>query len=389
MLMTNNGAILLISDRPDRSRQLAHRLGELCACRTLGLDEQPGAAGPLAAVVTDVGLRDPGDIARLRRLLSRPRRSATPTFAILRDNAHLERIQAGAIGVTGVFPAHTTVAEICAALAAIVRPAVAAATSETDASGQNVDQIRSQFETIFDAATRGVIINRKAVDGATASVLTAIADRGIRHWLEVVWEYHDATYQHCLLVTGLAAQFAVNLKFSANDQSLLVRGALLHDIGKAKIPLAILNKPDVLTAQEMELMRQHALLGYDILREQGEYETEVLEVVLRHHEMLDGSGYPDGIAGTQIKDLVRLVTICDIYAALVERRPYREAMEPTHAFKILEGMEGPLEGALLRAFTPVARRAATPSAAAATGYLARKDQAALRRSLERMPVAGR
>lgn len=386
--MTNSSAILLISDRPDRSRHLAHRLGELCACRTLGLHEQPGAAGPLAAVVADVGLRDPGDIARLRRLLSRPRQSSTPTFAILRDNAHLERIQAGAIGVTGVFPAHTPVAEICAALAAIVRPSVAAAASDTDAPGQNVDQIRSQFETIFDAAARGVVINRKAVDGATASVLTAIADRGIRHWLEVVWQYHDATYQHCLLVTGLAAQFAVNLKFSADDRKALVRGALLHDIGKAKIPLAILNKPDVLTAQEMELMRQHALLGYEVLREQGEYETDVLEVVLRHHELLDGSGYPDGLAAAQITDPVRLVTICDIYAALVERRPYRDAMEPGQAFKILEDMEGPLEGALVRAFASVARRAATPSVAPAAGYLARKDQG-LRQTLERMPVAGR
>ena len=91
-------------------------------------------------------------------------------------------------------------------------------------------------------------------------------------------------------------------------------------------------------------MRAHARIGYELLREQGGYEPELL-VVLRHHELLDGSGYPDGLVGSQIKDLVRLVTICDIYAALIERRPYRQVMEPAQAFKILQEMEGKLEGA--------------------------------------------
>jgi HD-GYP domain-containing protein (c-di-GMP phosphodiesterase class II) len=79
---------------------------------------------------------------------------------------------------------------------------------------------------------------------------------------------------------------------------------------------------------------------------------------LRHHEMLDGSGYPDGVSGAQISDLVRLVTICDIYAALIERRSYRQAIEPASAFKVLEDMGGKLESALVRALEPVAAAAA-------------------------------
>ena len=67
----------------------------------------------------------------------------------------------------------------------------------------------------------------------------------------------------------------------------------------------------------MEIMRTHARIGYDLLRGQGEYEPEILEVVLRHHELLDGSGYPDGFAGAQINDLVRLVTICDDLPAMI------------------------------------------------------------------------
>ena len=133
-----------------------------------------------------------------------------------------------------------------------------------------------------------------------------------------------------------------------------------HDLGKARIPLAILNKSGALTSEEAAIMRTHARIGYELLSQQGDYEPELLEVVLRHHELLDGSGYPDGLAGPQINDLVRLVTICDVYAALIERRSYKQAMEPAPAFKILQEMEGKLEGALVRAFAQVAKRSASP-----------------------------
>ena len=84
----------------------------------------------------------------------------------------------------------------------------------------------------------------------------------------------------------------------------------------------------------------------------------MLEVVLWHHEFLDGSGYPDGLAGTKIPDLVRLATICDIYSALIERRPYRPPLGPAEAFEILQRMEGKVEGALVRAFANIARQSA-------------------------------
>ena len=139
---------------------------------------------------------------------------------------------------------------------------------------------------------------------------------------------------------------------------------MLHDVGKAKIPLAILNKPGRLTDEELSVMRTHAAAGYELLRQQGQYGADVLEVVLRHHELLDGSGYPDGLAGPQINDLVRLVTICDIYAALIERRPYKPPMPPARAFNILQEMGQKLEGALVHAFAWVAESSAAPALAA-------------------------
>jgi putative nucleotidyltransferase with HDIG domain len=361
--MSSDRAILLISDRPDRSRDLAHQLGGLCSCRTIGLYEPQTTAAPAAAVVTDVGFRHPADIERLRHLLSQPRALAAPIVAILRDNSHLERVQAVAVGATFLFPANVSVSDIFAAIAPIIRSTISWVEPATSlAPGQNIEQARLQFGTIFDAATRGEGISRTSVDNATASVMAAIAEGGIRQWLEVVWTYDEATYQHCLLVTGLAAEFAASLQFTRNDQKHVTRAALLHDLGKARIPIAILNKSGALTSEEVAIMRTHARIGYELLRGQGDFEPELLEVVLRHHELLDGSGYPDGLAGPQINDLVRLVTICDIYAALIERRSYRQAMEPAAAFKILQEMEGKLEGALVRAFAQVAEKSAVPVA---------------------------
>jgi putative nucleotidyltransferase with HDIG domain len=361
--MSSDRKILLISNRPARSRELAHRLSSRYACRMIGLYEQQATAEPVAAVITDVGFRNSSDIERLRHLLLQPREMAVPIIALLQDNGHLERVQAVAVGATFLLPADLSVSEICAALAPIIRsttPPVVPATSLAPA--QDIEQARLQFGSIFDAAARGEAISRTSVDNATASAMAAIAEGGIRQWLDVVWTYDEATYQHCLLVTGLAAAFAASLQFTRSDQENVTRAALLHDLGKAKIPLTILNKSGALTSEETEIMRSHATIGYELLRGQGKYEPEILEVVLRHHELLDGSGYPDGLAGPQINDLVRLVTICDIFAALIERRSYKQAMDPASAFKILQDMEGKLEGALVRAFSQVAENSAAPAA---------------------------
>jgi putative nucleotidyltransferase with HDIG domain len=356
--------VLLISDRADQSRDLGNWIGRVCNCRSIALHEPPGVAKEVAAVVTDVAFRDATSIARLRSLLAPYRSAATPIMAVLRDNSHYEQVQAVALGTTSMLPATASSIDVGRAVAAALGDTLPATPANAAASAAaHVEQARLEFHGIFHAATCGENFTRAAVDNATSSVVGTVADGGIRRWLDVVWAYDNATYQHCMLVTGLAAEFARSLGVSANDQERLVRGALLHDLGKAKIPLAILNKPGRLEPQELTVMRTHPEIGYGILREQGGYETEILEVVLRHHELLDGSGYPDGLAGSQIGDLVRLTTICDIYAALIEHRPYKQPMPPTRAFEILQDMGSKLEAALVRAFTRVVESSAAPATA--------------------------
>lgn len=356
-------AILLIADRPESGRKLVPQLEHLGECRVIGLDEQERGAGAWAAIVTDVDFRSSHQVECLRRLLSKPRAAGTPVLALLRHDGHGERVQAGALGAASLLPPRSSPAEIAAALSALIQTSSTAqeAAPADLPPAENIKQAGLLFGDLFRAAGSGEPVSRKVVEEATDSVMAAISEGGIKQWLELVWTYDDVTYQHCMTVTGLAAEFAGSLQFSQNDQKHLIRGALLHDVGKAKIPLAILNKPGRLAPDELQIMRTHAAIGFELLHRQGHYEPELLEVVHRHHELLDGSGYPGGLSGSQINDLVRLTTICDIYAALIERRPYKQPMQPAQAFQILDGMGDKLEPALVRAFARVAENSAAPA----------------------------
>src|SRR3954462_8004259 len=113
---------------------------------------------------------------------------------------------------------------------------------------------------------------------------------------------------------------------------------MLHDIGKSQIPLAILEKPGPLDENEMAVMRKHPEYGLDALRTTSDLPAEMLDMVVHHHELLDGSGYPHGLHGSEVSDLVRIMTISDIFGALLERRSYKEPLSGDAAYQILLDM---------------------------------------------------
>jgi putative nucleotidyltransferase with HDIG domain len=217
-----------------------------------------------------------------------------------------------------------------------------------------MDEGVAAFASIFSNARRGKPMKLADAQRATSKIITRVGQDGLSTWLDEVRRYHQGTFQHCLLVTGVAVAFGLDVGFSGGDVSRLGMAATLHDIGKARIPLSILDKPGRLDPEEEEIIRRHPAIGYDLLKGVRGINPEILDGVRHHHEYLDGSGYPDGLSGSQISDLVRLLTISDIFAALVESRPYKPPMPRPDAYQILCGMEGKLEGALLRAFRNVA-----------------------------------
>lgn len=140
------------------------------------------------------------------------------------------------------------------------------------------------------------------------------------------------TYLHSMAVCALMMALAQRMQMSEEDVRLAGLSGLLHDVGKCRIPLRILNKPGALTPEEWRIMQDHSTLGAQLLRPLDVPDL-VLQACLHHHEKMDGSGYPSGLKGKQIHLLARMAAICDIYDAVTSDRPYKKGWPPAQALQ--------------------------------------------------------
>ena len=347
--------LLLASDRSDQSSELASILQTVSEVDTVSMADLPDAPSQFAGVVVDINLRSPECVQLVRnKLRSEPYR-AMPRLFVLADALHHGSMQAWALGATD------TIARPFDAQAILQRIRAAFpdthgydATDRGKALNRGVEAAHAVLVKMFEKLPQGTPLQFSDVVAAESKILKAIKHSSLREWLTTVGCHHTDTYRHCLFVTGFAVAFAQHLGMRDDDQRRLARAALLHDVGKAFIPVDILDKPGPLTSAEVSEVRQHPRRGFDALAAQGGFPPEMLDVVLHHHELLDGSGYPNALRGNQISDIVRLITIVDIYAALVEKRAYR--MQYTHAgaYAMMEEMGDRLDQHLLKAFRPIA-----------------------------------
>ena len=342
------GTLVLYTDQQLVRSDLLDALQRIAPCTVLGASEAP-PTGPCRALVVDLDLLQPSPLTGLRALIART--PGLPRLFLMRSMGQRSLSAARGLGSRLCLPAETPIDTIVTALRTQIE---AAQPERPKGSGPHVaraaDAAGAVITDLLDAARGSGAVDAARIEEGLEPVLEAVGAGGLAPWLATVRAYDDATYQHCLLVAGLAAAFAIDLGFSVADRRQLVRAALVHDVGKARIPLAILNKPGPLDTRERAVMCEHAAVGHAILVQAGGFDEPVLTVVRHHHEMLDGSGYPDGLRGAAIPDIVRLITICDVYAALVERRPYRAPLPAVAAMGILRGMEGKLDRILVQAF---------------------------------------
>jgi len=153
--------------------------------------------------------------------------------------------------------------------------------------------------------------------------------------LALTVEARDAyTEGHCHRLSRNAAALGAKLNLGAEDLAALHRGGYLHDVGKIGIPDRVLLKPAQLTPEEYQLIKQHTVIGDRLCGELRSLRL-VRPIVRHHHEMRDGSGYPDGLRGDDIPMLAQIVSIVDAYDAITTDRPYRLARAPEVAYKEL------------------------------------------------------
>lgn len=165
--------------------------------------------------------------------------------------------------------------------------------------------------------------------------------------LKVSDEY---TFKHSVDVATMS--MIVSRQYGLPDEQIYEIGisGLLHDIGKSQIPNEILNKAGKLTDEEFALIKQHSLLGYQILKDKPELSNAIKLGVLQHHEKINGSGYPMGATEDKIHIFAKIIAVADIYDALVTERPYKKAFTPRDAVEMIMAMTGELDLKVMQSF---------------------------------------
>jgi putative nucleotidyltransferase with HDIG domain len=345
-------SVHIITDTADKLTPLRAMLEATYAVTSDLLDAVTDRCGASDAIVVNADLRDVDNIAALKEAFGKLTQARKRIF-LIDQKARLLTVQAYALGATHVLSHSVRKAELLTELADRNNSAADPDDASKGSRGA-ATAAAAAISSMFSALLTGKPIDVGSTKGAGGRIADSVAEGGLCNWLETVRRHHEGTYQHCLLVAGVAVDFGLSLGMKKPDIERLYSAAMFHDIGKATIPLSLLDKPGRLDARERALIETHPAVGYDVLRENAGISPEILDAVRHHHEYLDGSGYPDGLCDGSISDIVRILTISDIFSALIEHRSYRPTMPRAEAYEIIRGMRGKLEMPLVAAFGEVA-----------------------------------
>jgi putative nucleotidyltransferase with HDIG domain len=221
----------------------------------------------------------------------------------------------------------------------------------------------------------GLILTHQAVDAITMHLLE---DEEMVWAMVATMQKHMATHTHSLNTAIYGIVLARYARIGSRDSIRdVARGGLLHDIGKNRIPRAILDKPATLDPDEWQVMRGHVKSGYEMVVRALGYPPSYAHIIAEHHERCDGSGYPTGRSTAGIAVDSQLVGIVDAFDALTSRRPYRNGVSPFEALRIMRvPMRGQFNDELLREF--ITLRGGFNALAAGTGA---SDLAAVMRAV--------
>jgi two-component system response regulator RpfG len=207
-------------------------------------------------------------------------------------------------------------------------------------------ECRARCHNLLTLRRQQLIIKDRAhwledkVNQATQEIRTREQETLLR--LAKAGEYRDEeTGYHVLRMARFSSLIAERLGLSEEERHVIETAAPMHDIGKIGTPDNILLKPGKLDAEELAIMRTHARIGYEILKDSPSKYLQMGAVIARgHHEKFDGSGYPDGLAGEAIPLPARIVAVADVFDALTSERPYKHAWSIQDALQYLQTEQG-------------------------------------------------
>ncbi|GAA4011555.1 HD-GYP domain-containing protein [Actimicrobium antarcticum] len=215
-----------------------------------------------------------------------------------------------------------------------------------------VNKSRAAVVSMFSEARMGKAIDaRNAMPLVEEIAASVMRNPGALIGLARLKTADDYTYMHSVAVCALMIALANQLGLDDNTTRELGLAGLLHDIGKMAVPSTILNKPGKLTDEEFVSVKQHPAAGHKMLLDATGISDIALDVCLHHHEKMNGSGYPDRLAGEQISLFARMGAVCDVYDAITSNRPYKQGWCPSESLsKMAEWSKGHFDEVVFQAF---------------------------------------
>lgn len=211
---------------------------------------------------------------------------------------------------------------------------------------------RQAVMTMFSEARMGNAVNAHAAGELVEEISSSVVrNSGALISLARLKTADDYTYMHSVAVCALMVALGRQLGLDEKQIREAGMAGLLHDIGKALMPGEVLNKPGKLTDDEFRIIKSHPVAGHRLLLEGRAASDIVLDVCLHHHEKINGSGYPDRLAGDQISLCAKMGAICDVYDAITSNRPYKAGWDPADSIrKMTEWSKGHFDDRVFQAF---------------------------------------
>ncbi len=230
-------------------------------------------------------------------------------------------------------------------------PALASPKSAVAEAEALVRNSMPQIASLFSEARLGKAIDTEGCEQLVEEISdSVIRNPGALISIARLKRRDEYTYMHSIAVCALMVSLARQAGLSEVDQRQAGLAGMLHDLGKALIPLAILNKPGALTPAEFATIKTHPERGRALLLEGRGSTPAVLDVCLHHHEKVDGTGYPYGLKGDQIGLLAKMGAVCDVYDAITSVRPYKTGWDPGEALRKMSQWAGHFDTKVFHAF---------------------------------------
>lgn len=210
-----------------------------------------------------------------------------------------------------------------------------------------VIEIRNTFKKVMEDSNKRGAVNYYDIGRNFRDVMKMIIDdlsahEGAMVMLNNMNVKDNYLFQHSVNVSIYAIMLGISYGYSRDKLETLGLGALLHDIGKTKVPLGILRKPSQLTTDEFNEMKNHTTYGFNLLKDEPNIPLLSAHCALQHHERINGSGYPRGIQGGEINEFARWIGLVDSYDAMTTTRVYRRPLLPHEAMEQLFAGSGTL-----------------------------------------------